>query len=92
MFIKTEAKYDNGVILNEWEGKLGIMYVFQKGDKVLPFWVYRQSPFQAKPISKPMPHRVVLGTPEQTKAILLKFIEQIDEEFLNKGKKNAKEK
>ena len=84
MFIMTDKKHKSGLMLNEWEGKLGILYAFQKRDEIMPFWVYRQSPFKKVALDKAMPHRVSLGTPQQAKIILKKFIKQIDEEFLNK--------
>ena len=84
MFIMTNREHKTGLILNEYNGKIGIMYGFQKDDKLMPFWVYRQSPFQKKPLDKAMPHRVELGTPQQAVLILEKFLEQIKEEYINK--------
>jgi len=92
MFIITKKEYNTGVLLNEWNGKLGITYAFQKGDTAMPFWVYRQSPFQAKAISKAMPHRVELGTPKQAKIILQKFIDIIDKDFLEGEETNDNSK
>lgn len=84
MFIMTDKEHNTGLHLNEYNGKLGILYGFQKGDKLFPFWVYRQSPFKKAPVDKAMPHKVELGTPQQAKIILQKFIETIDAEYLNK--------
>ena len=84
MFIMTNKEHKTGLLLDEYQGKLGILYGFQKGDKLMPFWVYRQSPFKKAPVDKAMPHKVALGTPQQAKVILQKFIEAIDAEYLDK--------
>lgn len=84
-FIMTDKKHKSGLILNEYNNKLGILYGYQQGDKLKPFWVYRQSAFKKCPLDKAMPHRVELGTPQQAKIILEKFIKEIEEEYLNKA-------
>lgn len=86
MVIITSKEYNSGLLLSEYNGKLGIMYGFQnkKTDKFEPFWVYRQASYKAIPLKKAMPHQVGLGTPQQAKIILQKFLDAIDEEFLDK--------
>jgi hypothetical protein len=79
MFILTSKEYKSGLILNEHDGKLGILYGHQKGDKLMPFWVYRQSSFKKSPIDRAMPHRVVLGTPQQAKIILEQFLKEVND-------------
>jgi len=83
MFILTDKKHKSGLMLNEYKGKLGILYAFQKGDKIMPFWVYRQSPFKQVALDKAMPHRVEIGTPKQAKIILQTLLKQIEEEYLS---------
>ena len=83
MFIMTDKRHKSGLMLNLYDGKLGILYGFQKADKIMPFWVYRQSSFKKEALDKAMPHRVVLGTPKQAKLVLERFLKQIEEEFLN---------
>jgi len=80
----TDKKHKTGLILNEYKEKIGILYGFQKDDKIMPFWVYRQSPFKKAALDKPMPHRIDLGSPKQAKIILETFLKQIEEEYLNK--------
>ena len=86
MLIITNKQYNSGLLLNEHGGKLNILYGRQdkKSDTFKPYWVYRQASYKAVPLDKAMPHQVSLGTPQQAKIILQKFIEAIDIEFLSK--------
>lgn len=83
MIIITDKEHGTGLHLNEYKGKLGIIYGWQDDETFKPFWVYRQRQYVMAPVKSAMPHRVALGTPKQAKAILQKFIEAIDDEFLN---------
>lgn len=84
MFIMTDKKHKSGLMLNEYNEKLGILYAFQRKDQLIPFWVYRQSSYKKVALDKAMPHRIELGTPQQAKIILQKFLKQIEDEYLNK--------
>jgi len=92
MFIITDKKHNTGLLLQEYNGKLGIVYCYQEEDKICPYWVFRQATWRKIPVAKSMPHRVELGAPKQAKVILEKFIAEIEKIYLSGDVPQTEEK
>lgn len=82
MFILTDKERKTGLMLSEYNKKLDIIYGYQKEDEFRAFWAYRQNKYKGMPNStKPMPHGIKLGTPEQARLILKTFLEEIERKY-----------
>lgn len=72
-YIQTDDQYSQGIVLNEYNGKLSLCSANEgKDGKIYLQWAYPQR--DKKPLPKPLPWKITLGNISQAVGILETYL------------------